>query len=228
MSYDQTGIFGILGIKDSRDIGVKYKDKLTRLARINKLGRIIGYRLKRDSATIELIGEDGVIEIDAKTFTPWVSSAMLRVGLGKDGKYKKNPPREEDIVYEGKHFYAIKVGKKYEIRKHAGTHSWVVGTKPDKASAIRCASRLERYPDNVKNNPASTDRMISEYNKLLRIPHQDKTRAQVKKMSALNKRIRSAYKKRGRKNPRQTARRRLAKRYRRNCGCMRKNYRRSR
>lgn len=86
---DRTGVFDKLGISDSREIGVKYQVQLMRAARANRLGKVLGYALRRDGTpTIEVFGENATISIDPMTWH------VVRAGtIHKIGKraYRSNP-----------------------------------------------------------------------------------------------------------------------------------------
>ena len=57
---------------------------------------------------------------------------------------------EEKIIYINELFYVYEVNKKlYEVRKHNGTHSYVVGSGSDPIKCIRTAKRLTKYPINI-------------------------------------------------------------------------------
>jgi hypothetical protein len=57
---------------------------------------------------------------------------------------------EASILWEGRHFYVFRVNaRRIEVRKHANTHSVVVGWGSDETQVIRTAQRLERYPHHV-------------------------------------------------------------------------------
>ncbi len=57
--------------------------------------------------------------------------------------------KESDIIYESKILYVIRVPGGYEIRRIYSTHSLGIGTSPTKENALRCAKRLELYPEKL-------------------------------------------------------------------------------
>ena len=62
----------------------------------------------------------------------------------------KLPDREKDIVHETKHFYVFRVNNRlFEVRKHSGTHSYLVGSSSNLKSCIRTADKLDTYPQLV-------------------------------------------------------------------------------
>lgn len=58
--------------------------------------------------------------------------------------------KESDIVYEGKHFFVLKNKGKFDVCKNGVTCASLVGSSDSEEKAIRCAKRLELYPNNVK------------------------------------------------------------------------------
>lgn len=58
--------------------------------------------------------------------------------------------KEDDIQYESDILYVLRVKNKYEIRIKAGTHTVMIGSGSRKESVIRCAKRLELYPEKLK------------------------------------------------------------------------------
>lgn len=59
--------------------------------------------------------------------------------------------REPRIVHETANLYAYRLDSgRISLRLHNGTHSIVVGERPDLDSARRTMERLERYPAQLR------------------------------------------------------------------------------
>jgi len=62
----------------------------------------------------------------------------------------KLPDREKDIMHETNHFYVFRVKSNlFEVRKHSGTNSYLVGSGSNLESCIRTADKLNTYPQSV-------------------------------------------------------------------------------
>ena len=57
---------------------------------------------------------------------------------------------EDRIKYENEYFYVYEIAvNKYEIRKHNGTHSYIVGSSSNLQTCILTADKLAKYPNAV-------------------------------------------------------------------------------
>lgn len=61
------------------------------------------------------------------------------------------PTREDElIVWEGRAVFVTYVKRRYVICVSETTHAVIVGQTDNRAVAIRCATRLDQYPDKIR------------------------------------------------------------------------------